>query len=269
MTRIHKLSLTFLASFALLVGACSDDTPGTESSSTGTETGDGDGDGDQTGDGDGDPATGDGDGDQTGDGDGDQTGDGDGEGDPCEAEPGAAGCECADSSTCDEGLLCLDGGVCEPDPFDTSGDFVRVDRAGMPAVNSAVIMSKDAYNAANPADDVAMMFVNEIVDSVQALHAALDDDLTDAGFVPCALLDCIDVAGPLVLPDTIKIDYESPAGFPVGRRLTDPVIDVTLAVLLLDLADPDQNAGSLIGALNPAANDVPFLDEFPYLAAPN
>ena len=38
-----------------------------------------------------------------------------------------------------------------------------------------------------------------------------------------------------VVPDTLKIDLTAAAGFPNGRKLEDPVIDVTLAVVLLDL----------------------------------
>jgi hypothetical protein len=69
---------------------------------------------------------------------------------------------------------------------------------------------------------------------------------------------------PLVLPDTLKVDTANPAGFPNGRALADPVIDVTLAVLLLDLSV--HSATDLVGALNPATNDVAFLTEFPYVA---
>ena len=80
---------------------------------------------------------------------------------------------------------------------------------------------------------------------------------------------CITQAAPLVVPDTLKIDTSADAGFPNGRTLTDPVIDVTLAVVLLDLSVEGQEATSLVGVLNPAANDKAFMDAFPYLAAPH
>ena len=69
----------------------------------------------------------------------------------------------------------------------------------------------------------------------------------------------------LVLPDTIKLDLTQPAGFPNGRRLQDPVIDITLAVLLLDLT---KHSPALLASLplNPAANDKPFSSAFPFLA---
>jgi hypothetical protein len=70
----------------------------------------------------------------------------------------------------------------------------------------------------------------------------------------------------LVVPDTVTIDLSQPSGFPNGRRLTDPVIDLTLAVLFLDLTK--HSAATLANIpINPAANDLPFRPAFPYLAA--
>lgn len=72
----------------------------------------------------------------------------------------------------------------------------------------------------------------------------------------------------LVVPDTIKVDLSQPAGFPNGRRLTDPVIDTEIAWLFLDV--PKQGADVLVKRpLNPAGNDRQFRTEFPYLATPN
>lgn len=147
-------------------------------------------------------------------------------------------------------------------------DFVQVDRSGMPAVGSAVISDKDAYNVASPADDAAGMFVEQIVANVTGLHAALDDDLMAAGLVPCAVEACIGQAAPLVVPDTLKIDLNGEAGFPNGRLPSDPVIDVTLAVVLLDLSAPGQDPLTLVG-LNPTENDVEFDADFPYFARPH
>ena len=67
-----------------------------------------------------------------------------------------------------------------------------------------------------------------------------------------------------------RINLDGAAGFPNGRLAADPVVDVTLAVLLLDLSAPGQDAATLANLpLNPPENDVPFLDEFPYFADPN
>ncbi|MCA9650644.1 MAG: DUF4331 family protein [Myxococcales bacterium] len=166
------------------------------------------------------------------------------------------------------------------DPPDTDGgsefefdesppeDYTQVDRMGMPAINTAVISDKDAYNAASPSIDATGAFVEQIVANLTGLHAALDDDLMGAGLVPCAVDTCVAQAAPLVVPDTIKIDLNGEAGFPNGRLPSDPVIDVTLAVVLLDLSAPGQNPLSLVG-LNPTENDRPFDAEFPYFARPH
>ena len=70
-----------------------------------------------------------------------------------------------------------------------------------------------------------------------------------------------------VVPDTLTLDLSAASGFPNGRKLPDPVIDVTLAVIFLDLSV--NGPGTLAGLpLNPPANDVAFRDTFPYLAGP-
>lgn len=155
---------------------------------------------------------------------------------------------------------------------DAPGAYDRVDRMGMPAIATAVISSgmKDDYNAADPSDDAGGQFVVDITANVQALHTALDDDLVGAGLVPCATVACVGQAAPLVVPDVITINSAQAAGFPNGRRLTDQVIDVTLALVLLDLSASGQSATTLAARpLNPAANDKSFSSTFPYLAAPN
>ena len=71
----------------------------------------------------------------------------------------------------------------------------------------------------------------------------------------------------LVIPDTLTLDLSAASGFPNGRKLADPVIDVTLAVIFLDLmAHAPGTLASL--PLNPPANDVAFRDNFPFLAPP-
>ncbi len=149
--------------------------------------------------------------------------------------------------------------------------YTRVDRMGMPAVATALITSKDAYNAANPTDDTDADFLTEITASMMGLHAALDDDLMGLGVVPCSVADCLfgQVLTTMV-PDTLQIDLSATTGFPNGRRLDDPVIDMTLALILLDLSVMGQDVMLFANLpLNPPANDVPFSPNFPYLAEPN
>lgn len=76
----------------------------------------------------------------------------------------------------------------------------------------------------------------------------------------------VTVAG-AVVPDTLTLNLAAASGFPNGRKLADPVIDVTLAVIFLDLTK--NGAGTLAGLpLNPPANDLSFPASFPFLAGP-
>lgn len=69
-----------------------------------------------------------------------------------------------------------------------------------------------------------------------------------------------------VVPDTLTLNFAVGAGFPNGRLLQDPVIDVTLAVIFLDLSVHSPAALATL-PLNPSENDVAFPDSFPFLAA--
>jgi hypothetical protein len=70
-----------------------------------------------------------------------------------------------------------------------------------------------------------------------------------------------------VVPDMIKLNLNAPSGFPNGRTLADPVIDITLAAIFLNLSkNPPGTLAAL--PLNPPANDLPFKSTFPYLADP-
>ena len=166
--------------------------------------------------------------------------------------------------------------------------YTRVDRAGMPAVSTALITDKAGYNDQDPIDDAAgdNPYVGEIVANLTAVHDALDDDIMGVGLTPCSMTQTVNglpqcvgqtvgAGGPivatLVLPDHLSLDPSAPAGFPNGRRLADPVIDITLAVILLDLSVHAPDA--LVGVLNPPTNDKGvegvFLTSFPYLHAPH
>lgn len=154
--------------------------------------------------------------------------------------------------------------------FDESdpSEYSQIDRMGMPAVATAVISDKDVYNASDALDDAAGTFVEQIVANLTALHAALDDDLDLLELTPCDVETCAAQGAPLVVPDVIRVDFTAPSGFPNGRLLADPVIDITLAVVLLDLSVHDVTLFAEL-PLNPPAGDTEPSDEFPYFAAPN
>ncbi len=191
------------------------------------------------------------------------------------------------------------GGVCGASvTFNAaaSSTATRIDRMGMPAVATAAISSamKNAYNDGDPSDDAALMFATDQITTLTGIHAALDDDLTTAGFVPCNMsptVEAIDVGGGLVLPeclgqnvlgpmtprvyqlvipDTLVVNPGAVSRFPNGRDPDDVVIDITLAAVLLDLSVTGQTAGSLAALpLNPPANAAgEVLTTFPYFGAP-
>jgi hypothetical protein len=69
----------------------------------------------------------------------------------------------------------------------------------------------------------------------------------------------------LVVPDVLQLDMNQPSGFPNGRTLKDPVVDVTLAVLFLDLKT--ESAATFANLpLDPTTTGVAEPTTFPYLS---
>lgn len=68
----------------------------------------------------------------------------------------------------------------------------------------------------------------------------------------------------LIVPDTVKLDVTRPNGFPNGRQLNDPVVDITLAVLFLDLTKHPANLLANL-PLDPPGNEETLRTTFPYL----
>jgi hypothetical protein len=69
----------------------------------------------------------------------------------------------------------------------------------------------------------------------------------------------------MLVPDTLKLDFSLPSGFPNGRDLDDAVVDISLAFLFLDLTESGQSLRTFANLpLNPGGNDVPFRSTFPY-----
>lgn len=75
----------------------------------------------------------------------------------------------------------------------------------------------------------------------------------------------------LVVPDLLRLDLSQPAGFPNGRRYLDPVIDVTLAIIFLDLTRHPATTFASI-PVNPGPNSdpgaAPMSATFPFLSPP-
>jgi hypothetical protein len=139
---------------------------------------------------------------------------------------------------------------------DSNGNWVQVERMGKPALATVFIKptggaNGDAYNATQPADDLARwgsFFPNN----------------------PIPLLGGVTVRN-LLLPDVLILNTSGPlvlngipfAGYPNGRRLQDDVIDTSFVVLA--------NAGVLPSSVTSdcVGNDSAFTNSFPFLAPPN
>ena len=73
-----------------------------------------------------------------------------------------------------------------------------------------------------------------------------------------------------IIPDTLKLDLTRSTRFPNGRHPSDPVVDILLATLLLDMNVTGQGPNTLANVpLDPPGNDKFFLLTFPFLATPN
>ena len=124
-------------------------------------------------------------------------------------------------------------------------DYVQEDRFGKPAIATVFISTsmKNAFNTAAPERDVA------------DYTSAVVNVLTSFGHPnPTGLAAAL-------LPDVQPINTSAPTTFLNGRRLQDDVITAELGLIFRNNA-----------ALNDDhvdANDKPFLNTFPYLAAPH
>lgn len=144
-----------------------------------------------------------------------------------------------------------------------NGEWVQVDRVGRPAISTVFIPNnpfetdepsqKDAYNSANPVDDVAN-FRAEIVDSLALLHSLNDaagDDPSDDAAKVSGIAD-------ILLPDVLTVDVSQNTGFLNGRGLADDVIDAELSLITEGAVTTDC-----------VDNDSQFSNQFPYLGPAN
>jgi len=153
-------------------------------------------------------------------------------------------------------------------------NWVQVDRMGRPAINTVVNSTgpivqapsgaKDAYNAAEPANDLADFGAAGIA-ALQAL-SSLDPD--EGAYTDDQAL----ALGMALLPDIVKYDTSTTAVGPLnGRQLADDVIDIELTIVTggdpLGLF-PDRDE---LGAVN--SDDIgphtDYLTKFPYLGEPH
>jgi hypothetical protein len=120
----------------------------------------------------------------------------------------------------------------------------QIDRAGRPAINTALIPSprKNEFNLGSPALD----------------FASFGPDV-NAGILSLSSQSNADALTGILLPDVLTFDTSDSSGFLNGRQLGDDVIDAALNLLSEGAVTSD--------GVN--MNDVVFPAAFPYLAPQN
>ncbi len=175
----------------------------------------------------------------------------------------------------------------------TSGDWVQIQRLGMPLVNEIVVPLglKDAFNGLKPWQDATIPAVVAVVKDpeparlLKAIYglnvppAPRDDIVTvfltgvpglnkPTNVTPSEQLRLNVAVPPSEKPKRLGVLQNDLAGFPNGRRLTDDIIDIELQVVAGKLVpgfdiSPNNKLGD--GVNKPAQ---PLMDKFPYQANP-
>lgn len=173
---------------------------------------------------------------------------------------------------------------------DTS--VTQVSRLGNPLVNEVVIpiRDKDRFNASQPVDDpqfldyVTNPEVPRLIEAIYGVPApetprndlvqvfltgvpgvnSLEVNEGVATAAPGEMLRLNMTIPPTANPNRLGVIGGDNAGFPNGRRLVDDVVDIALQVVEGELVGAPNDLGDAVDA-----NDVAFLDAFPYFAQPH
>jgi hypothetical protein len=133
-----------------------------------------------------------------------------------------------------------------------SGPFIQVDATAFPVVNTVInsalanaVAQKDTFNR-TPPNEQAALFRQTAIDALVAIGAL--DAAGAAGLVDA-----------LIIPDVLRLDVTSTAGFPNGRKPDDDVIDTILGAA--------SDGGLTSDGVD--ANDVENPEDFPFFAIPH
>jgi hypothetical protein len=178
------------------------------------------------------------------------------------------------------------------DPRSTRGPWVQLSRLDMPLVNELVIPLKDKnrFNGSQPRfDGQFLKYVRNpepagLIENILGIDVPPNprDDIATIfltgipglnkpeGVKPSSQLRLNMSVQPKASPNRLGALGGDNVGFPNGRRLTDDVVDIELQALagatpLTPKFDKKPN-NTLGDGVN--ANDVPFLNSFPYIARP-
>jgi hypothetical protein len=122
--------------------------------------------------------------------------------------------------------------------------FFQIDRAGRPFINVVFTKDedKDTFNRIEPIHD-REVFTKKFVDLLKSFGRSPDS----------AQLTALSL-----LPDILDYDYSNSEGYRNGRKLTDDIVDIQLAVLTNERVTTDK--------VGPHQD---LLSAFPYLGAPH
>ena len=175
----------------------------------------------------------------------------------------------------------------------SEGPFVQISRLDLPLVNEVVIplRDKDRWNGSLPINDAQFLryvqdpelarLLNQIfglnvpptprADLVAIFLTGIPDLNQPANVTPSSQLRLNMAIPPSANPSRLGILGGDNAGFPNGRRPLDDVVDIELRAVAgatpFQPAQFNDAAHQLGDAVN--ANDVPFLNQFPFLNAPH
>lgn len=180
-------------------------------------------------------------------------------------------------------------------PSSSRGPWVQLSRLDMPLVNELVIPlgDKNRWNGSKPRFDTQFLsFVQNpepaaLIDSILLPNDDVPPNPRDdivAIFLtgipglnqpedvkPSSQLRLNMAIEPSNAPDRLGVLRGDNAGFPNGRRLADDVVDIEVQALAGATPftpafnqEPNRSLGDGVNA-----NDVPFLDNFPYVAEPH
>ena len=170
--------------------------------------------------------------------------------------------------------------------------FVQVSRLGQPLVNELVIprSTKDAFNSLEPTGDAAALAFVQDPEPARLLTQLFGirvpptprtdlvtiflqgiQGLNQPPNVRPSEMQRLNVAiPPSPVPNRLGVLAGDRAGFPNGRRVGDDVVDIALRVMAgATPLTPTFNTG-INAQLGDGVdgNDVPYLDDFPYLGLP-
>ncbi len=145
-----------------------------------------------------------------------------------------------------------------------TGDYVQVDRGGVPAVNTVLIpfARKNEFNASTPRDDANLRFADSIIASLTALGTSQSNIVILANI---AVFKGDYLRLDTSVPNTSqgfgeRITTPNYTGFPNGRRIGDDSVDTLMFFITNQAITMGENVNS---------NEVPLTDTFPFFGRPH